>query len=45
MYNGKLWRGLIWRFGELGKDRQIKTRQLKLNVCMPVMLNIQIAKF
>ena len=38
-------RFLTWRFGELGKDRQIKTRQFKLNVCTPIMLSIQITKF
>ena len=32
---------LIWRFEELGKDRQIKNLPSKLSACVPMMLSIQ----
>ena len=37
-------RFLIWQFGELGKDRQIKNSPIWIIVCVPMALRIQIAK-
>ena len=36
---------LIWQFGELGKDRQIKNSPIWIIECWPVALRIQIAKY
>ena len=39
-------RFLIWRFGKLGKEiTKLKTRQSKLNACVPMILSNQITKF
>ena len=35
---------LIWRFGEFGKDGQIKNSAVRIIACMPMALRIQIAK-
>ena len=35
---------LIWRFGEISKDRQIKNSPVSIIVCAPMVLRIQIAK-
>ena len=33
LYSGKLWRGfLIWRFGKIGKDGQIKNSPISIIV-------------
>ena len=45
-YSKKLWWGfLIWQFGELGKDCQIKSHQFKLYACVLVALSIWIAQY
>ena len=35
---------LIWQFGELGQDSQIKNSLIQIIACMPMVLRIQIAK-
>ena len=44
-YSGKVWRGLIWRFGEFGEGRQIKNSPIYIIACTPMALRTQIAKF
>ena len=44
LYSRKLWRGLIWQFGEFGKDSQIKNLPIIIDY-MPMTLRIQITKF
>ena len=40
-----LTRFLIWRFGEIDKDPQIKNSLISITVCTPMALRIQIVKF
>ena len=34
LYSRKLWRGLIWQFGEFGKDSQIKNLPMIIDYCI-----------
>ena len=44
--NGKLLvKFLIWRYGEIRKDRCIRNSPIWINGCAPMVLRIQIAKF
>ena len=34
LYSRKLWRGLIWQFGEFGKGSQIKNLPITIDYCI-----------